>query len=457
MNLFPFEKKRLLTVISANSIVIRQHNAVRTAIWVYFWLLIFEGALRKWIFPGLAAPILIIRDPIAIYVLVSAWICNRFPVNGYVITLLAVSLIGTFSAVLIGHGSLPVALFGARIFLIQFPLIFIIGDYFTEKDVVKMGRIILYLTLPMAILITFQFYSPQSSWVNRGIGGNIEGAGFSGALGYFRPPATFSFITGTSSFFSLSAGFICYFWLNKKSIYRLLLLSATIGLLVAIPLSISRTLFFLIILTLFFTVITAVYRPKFLGKFISALIGMSILLGLLYQLEIFQISLSAFFERFSSASRDEGGIEGTFIDRFLGGMLGVISNDSRDLPFLGHGLGMGTNVGAQLLVGNRNVFLISEGEWGRLIGELGLFLGLIVIMVRSLTVIDMLTLSYKNLKKGNALPWILCSVGVNNLLQGQWAQPNQLGFGILVGGLILASNHNKHNVSILKISNMTKS
>ncbi len=33
--------------------------------WAYFLLLIFEGALRKWILPQFSAPLLLVRDPIA--------------------------------------------------------------------------------------------------------------------------------------------------------------------------------------------------------------------------------------------------------------------------------------------------------------------------------------------------------------------------------------------------------
>ena len=68
----------------------------------------------------------------------------------------------------------------------------------------------------MTLLIALQFYSPQSAWVNRGIGGDIKGGGFTGALGYFRPPGTFSFTTGVSQFFSFTAAFIIFFGLIPK-------------------------------------------------------------------------------------------------------------------------------------------------------------------------------------------------------------------------------------------------
>ena len=41
-------------------------NSLKIAIWLYLLLWIFEGALRKWILPSLATPLLVVRDPIAI-------------------------------------------------------------------------------------------------------------------------------------------------------------------------------------------------------------------------------------------------------------------------------------------------------------------------------------------------------------------------------------------------------
>ena len=40
--------------------------------WAYFLLLIFEGALRKWIVPQLSAPLLLVRDPIGLLILLEA-------------------------------------------------------------------------------------------------------------------------------------------------------------------------------------------------------------------------------------------------------------------------------------------------------------------------------------------------------------------------------------------------
>ena len=99
---------------------------------------------------------------------------------------------------------------------------------------------------------------------------------------------------------------------------------------------------------------------------------------------------------------------------------------------------MGTNAGAQLMMGKRE-FLIAEGEWARLIGEMGFVLGLIAIILRGSLVFELLKKSWDAIKSENLLPWMLMSFAAVNLLQGQWAQPTALGFSVLIGGLVIAS------------------
>lgn len=173
---------------------------MKTAIWIYLLLVLFEGALRKWLLPSMATPLLVVRDPVAIYILISARLKGYFSFNPYVFWSVLIAVLGVVTAVIIGHGNIWVALFGARIFLLHFPLMFTIGKVFSKEDVIKFGKVILWISIPALLLIIIQFYSPQSAWVNRGVGDDINGAGFSGALGYFRPPGLFSFTSGNSLF-----------------------------------------------------------------------------------------------------------------------------------------------------------------------------------------------------------------------------------------------------------------
>ena len=252
-----------------------------------------------------------------------------------------------------------------------------------------------------------------------------------------RPPGTFSFTNGVTLFYNLAGCFIFYFWLHPKGIQRWLLIGATLALFASIPLSISRGLFFQIALTLVFTMLAVSRMPKYMSKMIVAIIGGAIVLALLSNTSFFQVAFGAFDSRFETANNVEGGLQGVLIDRYMGGMFGALAQ-SGDKPFFGYGLGMGTNVGAMLLTG-KQVFLIAEGEWGRLIGEMGPLLGVAVILIRVSLTARIAFAAYRKMIAGDLLPWILASFGLMNVAQGGWAQPTSLGFGTLIGGLMMAS------------------
>lgn len=412
-------------------------QSLKTGIWVYFILLIFEGGLRKWVFPGFATPLLVVRDPVAIWLLFTAFRNGYLPSNNQFYAIGFIGFTSMFTAVLVGHHSLLVAFYGARILLFHFPLIFLIPKVFDFDDVVKMGKIVLWIAIPMFLLIALQFYSPQTAFVNKGIGADSEGGGFSGALGYFRPPGTFSFTTGNTQFFSLVAVFVIYFWLNMEKINRLLLIGATVALIAAIPISLSRGLLIQVVLTAIFTLASVSRTPKLLGRAIGAGLGLIIILALLSNFSFFSNAIEVLTSRFDTAKESEGTLDNTIINRMGASILEPFANS--DLPFWGFGIGMGTNAGARLLVGRSDTFLISEGEWGRLIGEMGAIYGFAAILIRMQIGVKILIEGYKRLKLNNLLPWLMGSVAFQAVAQGQWAQPTALGFGVLMGGLAIAA------------------
>ncbi|MGZ9735367.1 hypothetical protein [Flavobacterium sp. GNP002] len=411
---------------------------LRKGIWMYFILLIIEGGLRRWFLPGLATPLLIIRDPLSLYLLFNAIRFNVFPKDKLISIMFFIGIISIFTALFFGHGDLAVAFFGARILLIQFPMLFLIGHILDRSDVLQMGKVILWISIPMAILITMQFYSPQTAWVNKGVGDSIEGAGFGGINGYFRPPGTFSFISGVTSFFGLVACFVFYFWLKPHYINKTILIAATFALIVAIPTSISRTLFFEVAISLFFFLWAKSSQPGFIKRMTQLLAGFVALFIVLSNVDSLNTQIETFTDRFTNANESEGGLNGVLIDRFLGGMVGAFENIDDSHAVFGQGIGMGTNVGSQLLSG-KVIFLIAEEEWGRVIGESGILFGLFIILIRIGMTFKITALCYNRFKLGDALPWMLLSFGFLILLQGGWSQPTLLGFYVLIGGLILAS------------------
>jgi len=418
---------------------------LKRGIWVYFFLIIFEGALRKWFLPFLATPLLIIRDPVALWLLYTAWRYGKFPFNNYIAGVYFAGILAFFSTMLIGHGNLFVAIYGERILLLHFPIIFLIGNTFNLEDVLKMGRAFMWIAIPMVILVALQFYTPQTSLFNRGVGGEGS-AGFSGVNGYFRPSGTFSFTTGLTEFYTVIAAFAVYFWLNPRKIKRWVLIGTTIGLMAAVPLSISRTLSFQIAFTILFTLVAALSDTRYLTSIIGGALGVIVLFFLLNQTGIFGTAVDTLVARFTQANEDEGGVLNTLTNRSIANVDEPYLGDN--FPFFGMGVGMGTNAGAQLLVGRSDGFLVSEGEWGRLVGEMGSILGTFVLFIRIAICFKIGTQGLRDLKT-NILPWLLLSVDFQLISQGQWAQPTALGFAVLYAGLnIAAFKANKHDTEI---------
>ena len=421
------------------------NGLLKQGIWLYFILLIFEGALRKWVLPGLSTPLLVVRDPIALLLVLSAWYRGLLPNTIYLQGMVLIGLTAFVTAMVIGHENVWVALFGARILLLHLPLVFVIGRVFTRDDVLSVGKFTLWLAIPMAILISYQFLSPQSAWVNRGVGGSLEGAGFSGAMGFFRPPGTFSFTSGNTLFFAFTAAFISYFWLQRKDINLLVLLGATLALLIAIPLSISRGLFFHVTVSLAFMVLASITKPKFFSRILITLTGATFLMIILSGADLFETAIKVFTARFISANESEGGVEGVIVGRYFGGLWEELAGSGSDnSPFFGHGLGMGTNVGSALLTGGVQ-YLIDEGEWGRIIGEIGPLMGLMFIFLRVGLCARICLAAYSRIKSSDVLPWMLASFGILVLPQGQLGQPTSLGFCTMIGGLMLASLRRKRH------------
>ncbi len=435
----------MITNQKVQELISKKTKYLKTGIWIYLFLLIFEGALRKWLLPGLATPLLIIRDPIALFLILFSWKENLLGPNIYLSGSILLGIIGFFTAIFLGHGNLFVALFGARVFILHFPVIFIIGRVFNKYDVIKVGKVILSISIPMTCLIILQFYSPQSAWVNRGVGGDLNGAGFNGgALGYFRPPGVFSFTNGNTLFYSLVASFVFYFWINPKWINRILLISSSICLFIAIPISISRTLLFQVVLSLVFASVALMSNPKFLGRLAVAILASTVVIILLSKMPVFSTAIQAFSVRFENASEYEGGLKGTLGNRFLGSMTGSFSNFV-NLPFFGYGMGMGTNAGSQLLTGRVN-FLIAEEEWPRLIGEMGTLLGFFAILIRVGLSIKITAACYRKIKLNESLAWMVLSFEILLLVKGQLGQPVSLGFFTMGGGLVIAALKSGKNI-----------
>lgn len=411
-----------------------EYKSIKIAIWLYFLLWIFEGALRKWILPGLATPLLIVRDPIAIYIILRAFYLGVKFVNLYVIlssffTLLSLVITFTF-----GHENMFVGVYGARIMLLHFPLIFVIGAVFTKEDILKMGRVMLAITILMTVIIYFQFISPQTAYINTGLGGEGS-AGFDGAMGYFRPSGTFSFTTGLSSYYILASVFVFYFWLSKEACSKILLIGSTIALIIALPLTVSRTAVLGVLLVGFFAFLGSSTSIKSIFRLALTIAVIGVLFAVLQKTTtVFNLGTEVFMSRVDTANGQKGG---SIIQRSIDGFTEPFTT-LLNAPLFEGNLGMGTNAGAQLLTGKRS-FLVSEGELNRVGGEQGLILGGGLIVLRLVFACGLFFSSLKLPGKFKLLPLTFCGTALFLITQGQWAQPSMLGCSVIASGLLVAS------------------
>ena len=127
-------------------------NLVKKLIWLYFILLLFDGAFRKWFLVPLADVLLVSRIPVTIAIYLLALQGGFFVFNGWV-TGAALLAAATGGIAMLVHGNIFIATFGIVTNYLSIPLIFIIPRVFDYYDTERLGRITLFLVIPMTVLI----------------------------------------------------------------------------------------------------------------------------------------------------------------------------------------------------------------------------------------------------------------------------------------------------------------
>ena len=132
-----------------------EKTVARRLVWCYFFLLLFEGAFRKWgITAALATPLLIIRDPFLLGILVLSYNGNFFPDNIYVRRLYGFAIAFGFASFFGDYFNIYTILYGLRTNCLHFMLIFIIPKIFNHRDVILVGKWCFVCAIPISIGIS---------------------------------------------------------------------------------------------------------------------------------------------------------------------------------------------------------------------------------------------------------------------------------------------------------------
>src|SRR5204862_7994749 len=128
---------------------------LKWAIWVYFFLLIFEGVFRKWILPQFSDVLLVVRDPVVLVIFMLAIKARLFPRNLWILSLAIIALLSLLVSLVVLEPYLPVKPlflvtgFGFRCNFLHLPLIFVMARALDAEDVKKLGWGVLMGLLPM--------------------------------------------------------------------------------------------------------------------------------------------------------------------------------------------------------------------------------------------------------------------------------------------------------------------
>ncbi len=401
-------------------------NRLRNLIWLYLWLLVFEGALRKWVLPSLDSPLLIIRDPLVVWIYYEAW-RNRLTFNNaFFVPTILLAIMTAILSTIFGLGNPLVTMYGLRTDFLQIPLIFLIPQILNRDDVISMGRFLFYVTIPIAVLVVLQFRAPPDSFLNKGA--------MATHYGTVRPSGTFSFVPGLSAFFALTASFLFYGFVQARTYKIWLLGSVTFAILLASACSGSRTCLASIGLVAVIAVLCVLARGKGAMGIIVAAVLIGIAVPILSSMQVVQTGTEQLQQRIKDANGTESD-SGGFVGRFAGSVLEpILSAD--EAPIFGYGLGIGTNAGAAM---SHADLYWPEGEWDRLIFECGPIFGILLCIFRVALTVAVARQVLAAVRRDNILPALIFAACGLLILNGQWGVPTTLGFAIFGAGLALAA------------------
>src|SRR2546429_5134018 len=338
---------------------------IRRLIYLYLFLLIIEGALRKWILPQFSNPLLLVRDPVVLAIYFLAWRARVFPRNTFISSLAIIGVLSWIVSIFLLDPYVPmsrillVTAYGFRSNFLHFPLIFIVASVFDADDVRKIGWWILLGMIPMSLLMALQFHSAPDSLINRTVGLG-EGEQITAGGGKIRPAGAFSFISGPIHYVTGAAAFVLYGALRRASYGSWLLLGSGCSVLLAIVVSGSRSLVVSVLLVVLSLTIVLLVRPDALNRFGKSLVLVVVALLIVTRLPIVHEGLNILSSRFTeSAEAAETTITGGLIQRTLGGVTERVWNPGHP-PTFRFGLGGGNTRRGALLMGQVPFFLSAK-------------------------------------------------------------------------------------------------
>jgi hypothetical protein len=338
----------------------RARQRLVSVVLLIYLLAIFEGSLRKYVAPQLGQYIFFIRDPFLLYAYVLATRFGLWPRNdgffklSLFMCVFGVALFGLQVAVQgFSDTRLILGVNGWRSYFLYVPLAFLIGAQFNKADLARFAKVTLLLAVPIALVVSLQFFSPMNAPINVGIAEEKElqfkGMGLDAE--HIRATGPFTSTAGLQQFVVTACGFALA-WVLLPATQRKLgivpLLAAVGAILTCVAFSGSRgTLVQCVLMGAVALSIGVVGRGQALkAKALTLPLSLGVAAAVLYPI-VFPVGFAAFMNRWDNAAMSEAHIEGGVLGRALYGFVDFFRL-FEVAPMFGFGLGYGSNASIQM-------------------------------------------------------------------------------------------------------------
>lgn len=420
-----------------------------------FWLLLLEGALRKWVAPGWSKQLFFLRDP---FLLVLYWRAYRVGAfqrpSSLMLTGLCFAALGILLAFAqsINFGDsrmLPVLAYGWRQYFLYLPLPFLMARTLDRPALLRITRHVFLGMMLTAAIVLVQRVSPASSVLNRGISDDValQFQIFAFTGGGFRPAGPFTSNVGVKELVACSIALIMAMWLSRpatRGMGRLFLLLSTGAAGACLAVSASRAAFVHTAIVLLSAMAVGAFARSAAVRSRAILMPLVIVgIGAILYPVVFPDALAAILSRVVEAHAAESnfsslGILGRALYEYVD-----FANIMGDAPIAGYGLGLGGNGRTFISAGSLVIEGVpyAESDWTRHIVDLGPLVGFGFILYRIAFTVTLASQSLRATRRsGDPIPLLLLGYVGIGLLSGQLTGHGTVGgFIWILLGLCMAS------------------
>jgi hypothetical protein len=438
-----------------NSIAEKSRRRIVRMVLLMFWLLIFEGSIRKWVAPQFSAYLYFLRDPFVIVTYVLAIRAGVFsPMSPWMTAGLCIAavavILSVFNLVAGNSQYTPIlATYGFRNYFLYLPLAFVIARCFRLRDVSLLAScsiVALLIATPIAVL---QFEASPTSVLNVGSAtdADLQFKNLASGSGKVRPAGTFTSVMGMTQLTVGTVALLIWAWSSRRRprpVNPWLVRLGLVAVAVSLAVSGSRTTFVHSSLVIGAAMAMAPLLPGMGNKFKSFLLpGLAVVVFALLFPVLFPEAAQTFFDRWNNAALSEGAqFQLGWIGRAFYGFYDFFRLFGQ-MPLFGYGIGTAGNGAVNMGVSFNGVSVlrIAEEDWSRHVVELGPVLALVFILFRASFGIWLGLQAFRaTLRSGELLPIVLfvyCGVA---LIHGQITGHGLVnGFGWLYVGACMAA------------------